>query len=33
MKEKVFRQLEIYPADTSKMFEIPFVGYIKAGFR
>jgi len=32
MKEKVFRQLEIYPADTSKMLEIPFVGNIKAGF-
>lgn len=32
MKEKAFRQLEIYPADTSKILEIPFVGDIKAGF-
>ncbi len=32
MKEKVFRQIEIYPADTSKILETPFIGDIKAGF-
>ena len=33
IKEKVFRQIEIYPADASRMLDIfLFVGKIKAGF-